>query len=62
MYVCIQTYVREECFKMYASVLLCRPTASEADGGGMAEETEPSHQCSGKIQRNGPCLYKEGLF
>lgn len=47
---------------MYASVLLCRPTASEADGGGMAEETEPSHQCSGKIQRNGPCLYKEGLF
>ena len=48
--------------KVMPPVLLCRPMTSEADAGGMAEETEASHQCSGKIHRNGSCLYKEGLF
>ena len=27
-------------------ILLCWPTVSEADDGGMAAEVEPSHQCA----------------
>ena len=32
--------------KVMSSILLCEPIMSEADGGGMAAEVEPSHQYS----------------
>ena len=41
--VCIYTQVAP---KVMPPTLLCWPTMSEVDIGGMAVEAEPSHQCS----------------